>query len=67
MVLFIISSSPITPIKLFFPNITLCDQGCFIKGVNLTSLKASCECTLNNLLNNNIFGNEKLFYKPCDL
>ena len=50
-------------LKLFFPNITLCDEGCHIKGVNLTSLKASCECTLNNLLNNNIFGNNLLVQK----
>ena len=50
-------------LKLFFPNITLCDEGCHIKGVNLTTLKASCECTLNNLLNNNIFGNNLLVQK----
>jgi len=44
-------------IKLFFPNITLCDQGCFIKGVNLTTWKTKCECPLNNIVNSNIFGN----------
>ena len=44
-------------LKLFFPNVTLCDEGCFIKGVNLTSWKAICQCTLNNLVNKNIFGN----------
>ena len=26
-------------LKLFFPNITLCNEGCFIKGVNLTTWK----------------------------
>ena len=50
-------------LKLFFPNITLCDEGCHIKGVNLTTLKAVCECTLNNLFNNNIFGNNLLVQK----
>ena len=40
-------------IKLFFPNITLCDEGCNIKGINLTNWKAICECTLNNLMHNN--------------
>ena len=47
-------------LELFFPNITLCDEGCNIKGVNLTSWKALCECTLNNLMNNNLFGNNLL-------
>ena len=42
-------------IRLFFPNITLCEEGCNIKGVNLTTLKVMCECTLNNLINNNCF------------
>ena len=37
-------------LKLFFPNITLCNDGCFIKGVNLTTWKAMCQCTLNNLV-----------------
>ena len=44
-------------LKLFFPNITLCDEGCSIKGVNLTSWKIMCQCILNNLVNTNIFGN----------
>jgi len=50
-------------LKLFFPNITLCDEGCFFKGVNLTTWKAMCQCTLNNLVNNNIFGNNFLVQK----
>ena len=44
-------------IKLFFPNITLCENGSQIKGINATIMKAECECTLNNLINNNIFSN----------
>ena len=31
-----------------------------IKGVNLTSFKAICECKLNNIMDNNIFGNNFL-------
>ena len=50
-------------IKLFFPNITLCDEGCNIKGINLTNWKAICECTLNKLIHNNIFGNNLLLQK----
>ena len=44
-------------IKLYFPNITLCEEGCKIKGVDLETLKAKCECKLNDLINSNFFGN----------
>ena len=36
---------------LFYPNITLCENGCQIKGVNLSSFKAICECKFTNLMN----------------
>ena len=38
-------------ILLFYPNVTLCEDGCKDIGVNLTSMKAICECTLRDLLN----------------
>ena len=28
----------------FFPNITLCEEGCDIKGINMTTITAICEC-----------------------
>ena len=34
-------------IKLFFPNITLCENVCQIKGINATLMKAECVCKLN--------------------
>ena len=37
-------------ILIFYPNITLCDENCNDKGVNLTSMKAICECKLKELL-----------------
>ena len=40
--------------KLFFPNVSLCDKGCFTKGINTTSNTSICECTLNNLITNSI-------------
>ena len=49
--------------KLFYKNITLCDEGCKIKGVNLTTWKAVCECTLSNLVHNNILGNNLFVQK----
>ena len=36
---------------IFFPNVTLCEGSCKESGVNLTSMKAICECKLNELLN----------------
>ena len=37
-------------ILLFYPNITLCDNSCNNIGVNLTSMKAICECKLKEIL-----------------
>ena len=45
-------------ILIYFPNITLCQAGCKSIGINRTSLKVICECTINghkdNILSNNI-------------
>ena len=49
-------------VKLFFPNITLCENGCKVKGINSTTMKAECECKLDNLINNNALANNA-FYK----
>ena len=38
--------------KLFFPNVSLCDKGCFTKGINSTTNTSICECTLNKLITN---------------
>ena len=32
----------------FFPNITLCENGCDMKGINLTTVKAICKCSYSN-------------------
>ena len=45
----------------FFPNITLCDEGCENVGVNLETMKAKCECKFIDLANidlisDNIYG-----------
>ena len=31
-------------VLVYFPNITLCEDGCDIKGINMTTYKAICEC-----------------------
>ena len=42
----------------YYPNITLCDDGCLSNGVNLTSLESICECKFNNLINPDLLENE---------
>ena len=37
-------------LQLFYPNISFCEEGCNNIGVNLTSMKAICECKLKQLL-----------------
>ena len=39
----------------FYPNITLCNEGCFIEGLNLTTLTALCQCTFTEILSGSIF------------
>ena len=39
-------------LQLFYPNISFCEEGCNNIGVNLTSMKAICECKLKDLLSN---------------
>ena len=34
----------------FFPNITLCESGCKIVGVDLNVMRAKCECQFKNLV-----------------
>ena len=40
----------------FFPNITLCENGCENVGVDLHQMRAKCECKFINLVNVNIMG-----------
>ena len=49
-------------IKIFFPNITLCENGCNIKAINSSTMKAECECKLSNLLSKGSLANNA-FYK----
>ena len=44
----------------YYPNITLCDDGCISNGVDLVSMESSCECKLRNLINNDILNNQIL-------
>ena len=39
-------------VKYFYPNVTLCDDGCQYKGINLEDMTASCDCKFNDITNN---------------
>ena len=39
----------------YYPNITLCDDGCNVKGVNLDSMESICECKFNDIINSEYF------------
>jgi hypothetical protein len=47
-------------IRNFYPNITLCEDGCYSKGVNLDTMESICECKFNDLIKNNIIQNNVL-------
>ena len=40
-------------LKLFYPNISLCDPGCTQTSVDLENFTANCECKFNDISNNN--------------
>ena len=39
-------------IKNVFPNITLCNDGCQMDGINLEDMTATCNCKFNDITNN---------------
>ena len=39
-------------LKLFYPNITLCDSGCNQTNVNLKEMTANCQCEFNDISSN---------------
>ena len=49
-----------------FPNISLCENGCENKGINLTEMKANCTCKFHDLINNKIFKENVLINSATD-
>ena len=49
-----------------FPNITLCENGCENKGINLTEMKAQCTCKFHDIVNNKIFKENVLINSVTD-
>ena len=53
-------------VTIFFPNITLCEDGCEIKSINLTTLKANCVCKIRKFLGDDIFAGNALYGNQLD-
>ncbi len=47
-------------IRTISPNLTLCDEGCESKGVNLTTMTSICTCNLDKIMSNNIITDNAL-------
>ena len=45
-------------IKIYYPNITVCDDGCSTSGVNLTTMRAICKCQFDSITSKNIFDSD---------
>ena len=53
-------------VKLFFPNVSLCKEGCSFKGINIAKNKSICECKLNDLLDNDIIEGNKFLQNSME-
>ena len=49
---------------MIYPNISLCESGCEIKGVDKNTMEAICECKFKNLLNQDFLGGDILMDNP---
>ena len=43
-------------IEYFFPNVSVCDEGCEISGINLENMTAVCNCYFKDITSNSILG-----------
>ena len=48
-------------IKEYFPNITLCNEGCLYDGINITSMSAICKCKFSDIVNGDVFAGNAFF------
>ena len=47
-------------ISTVYPDVTLCDDGCTMNGIDLETMTASCDCKFNDISNNNIIKDNAL-------
>ena len=53
-------------LKEFYPNISLCNDGCFYNGVNLTSMTSICQCKFSDFIGENTFTENAFISKISD-
>ena len=53
-------------VRLFFPNVSLCKEGCSFKGVNTATNKSICECKLSDLLDSDIIEGNKFLQSSME-
>ena len=49
-------------ISIFFPNISLCDDGCVSKGINLSFMESICDCPFSDVTKRRSFISNPLKY-----
>lgn len=64
-------------IKVFYPNVTLCDSGCTNKGINLDDMTSICDCSFvdveksnivkDNVILDNLFGDALDFINESNI
>jgi len=47
-------------IHYYYPNLTLCEQGCVAQGINFTTLESICQCKINDIMNNEFISGNAL-------
>ena len=47
-------------VKYLYPNVSLCDEGCQYKGINLEDMTSTCDCKFNDIANNNIIKDNEI-------
>ena len=47
-------------IKTLYPDVELCDEGCQYKGINLEDMTSTCDCTFNDIANNELIKDNPL-------
>ena len=51
-------------LQLFFPNVSLCDEDCISKGVDLKTMESICSCPFNDFSQNSVVSNIFEFTGP---
>ena len=48
-----------------FPNVTLCNDGCQMDGINLEDMTATCNCKFNDITNSEVINSSNILVVKC--